>query len=111
VGLPPLLHKMTVEQTLAELVAIDSVSARSNAEIVSYLQQRCEAHGLTTQRFPHIDENGVEKINLLAVAMPNESKAPSSLRSAGALQNSLPALLQELRNQSSPTSLMAGAHA
>ena len=56
----------TVEQTLAELVAIDSVSSRSNAEIISYLQRRCEAHGLTTDRFPHIDDNGVEKINLVA---------------------------------------------
>jgi acetylornithine deacetylase len=57
---------MTVEQTLAELVAIDSVSANSNAEIISYLQRRCEALGLTTQTFPHVDENGVEKINLVA---------------------------------------------
>lgn len=57
---------MTVEQTLAELVAIDSVSARSNAEIISYLRRRCEALGLTIQTFPHVDENGVEKINLVA---------------------------------------------
>ena len=57
---------MTVEQTLAELVAIDSVSARSNAEMVSYLQKRCEARGLHIQRFPHVDEHGVEKINLVA---------------------------------------------
>lgn len=77
---------MRVEQTLAELVAIDSVSARSNAEIVSYLQQRCEALGFTVQTFPHVDEQGVEKINLLAFATPHESKAPSPLRSAGAFQ-------------------------
>ncbi|MGQ0760638.1 MAG: acetylornithine deacetylase [Acidobacteriota bacterium] len=64
---------MTVEQTLAELVAIDSVSTRSNAEIVSYLRRRCEALGLTIQTFPHVDENGVEKINLVAVAMPEGS--------------------------------------
>jgi acetylornithine deacetylase len=57
---------MSVQQTLAELVAIDSVSARSNAEIISYLQRRCEAHGLITQRFAHVDENGVHKINLVA---------------------------------------------
>src|SRR5687767_6593842 len=77
---------MTVEQTLADLVAIDSVSARSNAEIVSYLQRRCEARGLQIQKFPHVDEYGVEKIDLLAVAMPNLSTAPSSFDSAGALQ-------------------------
>jgi acetylornithine deacetylase len=77
---------MTVEQTLAELVAIDSVSARSNAEIVSYLQRRCEALGFTTDKFPHVDENGVEKTNLVAFAGVDESKAPSPLHSAGALQ-------------------------
>ena len=64
----------TVEQTLAELVAIDSVSARSNAEIISYLQRRCEANGLTTERFLHIDENGVEKINLVARASAADSQ-------------------------------------
>ena len=76
---------MTVEDTLADLVAIDSVSSLSNREIISYLEKRCEDLGLATQRFPAIDENGVEKINLLAID-PNPSKAPSSLRSAGALQ-------------------------
>ena len=69
---------MTVEQTLAELVAIDSVSPRSNAEIISYLQRRCEVHGLTTERFPHIDENGVEKINLVAQTSVCESRSAQS---------------------------------
>jgi acetylornithine deacetylase len=57
---------MTVEQTLAELVAIDSVSARSNAPIISYLQQRCESYGLLVQTYPHTDANGEAKINLVA---------------------------------------------
>ena len=57
---------MTVEDTLAEMVCIDSVSSRSNAAIISYLEKRCEKLGLATQRFSHIDENGVEKINLVA---------------------------------------------
>lgn len=78
--------EMTVEQTLAELVAIDSVSSRSNAEIVEYLQKRCEALGFQIQKFAHVDENGVEKINLVAFAKLPESKAPSPLHSAGALQ-------------------------
>jgi len=72
--------KMTVEETLAELVAIDSVSSRSNVEIISYLRERCESLGLQTHTYPHLDENGIEKINLVA------SKAPSSLDAAGALQ-------------------------
>jgi len=59
---------MTVEQTLAELVGIDSVSSRSNAEIVSYLAARCEATGFKINRFPFIDDYGVEKINLTALA-------------------------------------------
>ena len=60
------LQKMTVAKTLADLVAIDSVSARSNAPIVSYLQQRCESRGLLVQTYPHIDGNGEAKINLVA---------------------------------------------
>ena len=57
---------MTVEQTLAELVGIDSVSSRSNTKIISYLATRCEAAGFTINRFPFIDDHGVEKINLVA---------------------------------------------
>src|SRR5689334_6474013 len=77
---------MTVQQTLADLVAIDSVSSRSNAEIISYLKRRCERVGLQIETFPHVDENGVEKINLVVSVVPSGSKAPSSLRSAGTLQ-------------------------
>jgi acetylornithine deacetylase len=59
---------MTVEETLRQLVAIDSVSARSNAEIISYLAARCEASGFAVKRFPHTDETGTAKINLIALA-------------------------------------------
>jgi len=65
---------MTVQETLRQLVAIDSVSSRSNAEIISYLAARCEARGLNVKRFPYIDDKGVEKINLVAqtsVSHPN----------------------------------------
>ena len=55
-------------QILSELVAINSVSARSNAEIVDYLAQQCEALGFTVKRFPYRDDNGVEKTNLIALA-------------------------------------------
>ena len=57
-----------IKQTLSELVRIDSVSARSNAEIVEYLEGRCQAMGLVTKRFPYLDDRGVEKINLIALA-------------------------------------------
>lgn len=57
---------MPVKETLAELVAIDSVSARSNAAIVDYLQARCQQAGLQVTRFPYIDYAGIEKVNLVA---------------------------------------------
>jgi acetylornithine deacetylase len=56
----------TVEQTLAELVAIHSVSSQSNADIISYLSERCRANGLAVETFLHTDSNGIEKINLVA---------------------------------------------
>ena len=59
---------MTLKQTLAELVAIDSVSARTNRPVTDYLAARCEILGMESQRFAYIDDNGIEKINLLAVA-------------------------------------------
>src|SRR5438034_1918184 len=66
---------MTVEQNLAELVSIDSVSALSNAEIISYLEARCEALGFTVKRFPHLDETGAEKINLVALQITSQAEA------------------------------------
>ncbi len=59
---------MSVEKTLAALVGIDSVSARSNAEIIDYLSKRCQAISLRVRRLPYLDEFGVEKINLIALA-------------------------------------------
>jgi acetylornithine deacetylase len=59
---------MTVAETLADLVSVDSVSSHSNAEIISYLAARCEAAGLSVKRFDHIDDAGIEKTNLVALA-------------------------------------------
>ena len=59
---------MNVQQTLAELVKIDSVSSRSNTEIIGYLEKRCAALKLKTHRFSYNDELGIEKINLVALA-------------------------------------------
>ncbi|HEX6717641.1 MAG TPA: acetylornithine deacetylase [Pyrinomonadaceae bacterium] len=56
-----------IKEILADLVRIDSVSSRSNAEIVEYLERRCQALGLLTRRFPYRDEHGIEKINLIAL--------------------------------------------
>ena len=59
---------MTVQDTLAQLVSINSVSAHSNTVITEYLAQRCEALGLRVWAFPYSDDNGIEKINLIALA-------------------------------------------
>jgi acetylornithine deacetylase len=59
---------MDVKQTLSELVAIDSVSARSNREIADHLAARCERLGLRVRRYPYADERGTEKVNLVACA-------------------------------------------
>ena len=59
---------MTAKETLAQLVSIDSVSARSNVKIISLLESRCEAMGLVVKRFPYADEKGVEKVNMIALA-------------------------------------------
>jgi acetylornithine deacetylase len=57
-----------IKQILAELVGIDSVSSRSNAEIIEYLERRCTAMGLVTRRFPYLDDHGIEKFNLVALS-------------------------------------------
>ena len=68
---------MTVQQTLAELVAIDSVSSLSNVAITDFLAQRCEALGLRVKRFPYTDDNRIEKVNLIALAGAEFSDAPT----------------------------------
>jgi acetylornithine deacetylase len=65
---------MTVQETLAQLVSIDSVSARSNSEITKYLAQCCETVGLAVKRFAYTDDNGIEKVNLIALGGTEFSK-------------------------------------
>ena len=78
----PRIEIMAVEQTLAELVSIDSVSARLNAEIISYLEARCEALGFTVERFSHIDETGTEKISLVALQITSQAEAYAAVELA-----------------------------
>lgn len=59
-----------IKQTLGDLVGIDSVSSRSNAEIIEYLERRCTAAGLVTRRLPYAGDHGIEKINLIALSDP-----------------------------------------
>ncbi|HEY0320643.1 MAG TPA: acetylornithine deacetylase [Pyrinomonadaceae bacterium] len=59
---------MNIEETLAKLVSIDSVSNRSNAEIIEFLTARAEKLGMQVRLLPYRDERGVEKVNMVAVA-------------------------------------------
>jgi acetylornithine deacetylase len=68
---------MYVQKTLAELVAIDSVSSRSNSTIIEYLQQRCEHAGFSVTPFSY--NGGHEKINLLATIGGDQSYAELAL--------------------------------
>ena len=68
---------MTPRETLSELVAIDSVSAHSNAEIAAYLTKCCETLGFSVQRFPYRDDNDLEKLNLIAIAGTEFANKPS----------------------------------
>ena len=66
-----------IKETLADLVRIDSVSSRSNVEIVTYLEHRCAAMNFVTKRFPYTDEHGIEKINLIALSGAEFSGIPN----------------------------------
>lgn len=58
---------MKVEQTLAELVRIDSRSSVSNLSVVELVAPRLEAAGFCARLYPYTDERGVKKFQLVAV--------------------------------------------
>src|ERR1044072_9404074 len=58
---------MNVEEILAELVAIDCTSSRSNVEIATHLAGRAEGLGLCARLFPYKDGRGGKKLQLVAV--------------------------------------------
>jgi len=60
-------NNMNVEQTLAELVRIDSRSSVSNLAVVEYAAPRLEALGFCARVYPYTDEGGVKKFQLVAV--------------------------------------------
>ncbi len=61
----------SLEDLLREIVAIDSVSSRSNAPVVDLLEARVQRLGFATRRHPSRDAAGVEKVNLVARAGPD----------------------------------------
>ena len=74
---------MSVIDTLAELVAIDSTSSRSNSEIINYLAARSKGLGFRVSFFPYADDNGIEKINMIAVAGPGSDLSDVELALVG----------------------------
>jgi acetylornithine deacetylase len=69
-----------LRSTLADLVGIDSTSARSNAAIIDYLDARLSSMGFTSQRLAYVDDAGVEKVNLVGVAGgPRSARAELAL--------------------------------
>jgi acetylornithine deacetylase len=63
---------MSVVDTLAELVRIDSRSSNSNEAVIAYARARVEAAGMRTRVMTYADERGAEKFQLLAFA-PEET--------------------------------------
>lgn len=71
---------MTVEETLAELVRINSVSSRSNREIISWVAEKVRAAGFYVREYPYRDETGTEKLNLIALAGGASADSEEALR-------------------------------
>lgn len=57
-----------IKEILADLVRIDSVSSRSNVEIVEYIEKHCQKLQWSTGYVPYIDKQLVQKINLIALS-------------------------------------------
>jgi acetylornithine deacetylase len=75
---------MTVEHTLAHLVAFDSTSSRSNGGIIDHLGRVVEAAGMrVVERLSYLDRQGVEKVNIVAVAGASADKADVELALVG----------------------------
>jgi acetylornithine deacetylase len=74
---------MTVEETLKELVSIDSTSSRPNAGVIDYLERRLQTNGFETRRMAYRDDAGVEKINLICVIGPGHDPGEIELAFVG----------------------------
>jgi acetylornithine deacetylase len=62
-------------QLLGELVALDSTSSRSNGPIIDLLAAEVSRLGFQIARHAYRDEQGVEKVNLVALSRANERPA------------------------------------
>lgn len=59
---------MSLVETLAELVRIDSRSSETNVAVIDYAAPLLESLGMRVRRLPYRDERGVEKVQMIAVA-------------------------------------------
>jgi acetylornithine deacetylase len=48
-----------------ELVAFDSVSSRSNADVSDYVERALKALGFQVERLEYLDAAGVKKVNIV----------------------------------------------
>lgn len=62
-----------VVRRLQELVALDTVSSRTNAPFVEPLRRELDRRGFRTQLQSYTDARGVEKHNLIAIGGPDPS--------------------------------------
>jgi acetylornithine deacetylase len=74
---------LTVKELLTDLVQIDSVSAKSNAELTDYAASYAEKLGLRVARLPYKDASGTEKINLIAFTGAENAAGPFELALVG----------------------------
>lgn len=58
---------LTATEILRALVAIPSVSSLSNIPMLDTIEALLESAGWSTQRFPYIASNGIEKANMIAI--------------------------------------------
>ena len=61
---------MTAEEILAALVSLDSRSSLTNADVIKYVAPLAEALGSRARLLPYRDEQGVEKVQMVAVWPP-----------------------------------------
>jgi acetylornithine deacetylase len=64
-----------LQRTLAELVAMDTTSARPNGPLVEYAAARLAKAGFALERQVYRDDAGTEKVNLVAVRGAQERAA------------------------------------
>jgi len=59
----------------SQLIAFDSVSSRSNAEISQWVDNRLQKAGFEIERLSYVDEAGETKVNLIAKRFPVNRRA------------------------------------